>query len=166
MRTLLLSVCVCSVLAGAAMAQTTGPATNTEQTATTPSEPTVTPPAVQCVGAEGVVYFDLGSTRLNADAESSLRDVANARRAECSSQITLTGHTDATGSVTRNRQLASQRAAAVQQYLVSLGVPQEEIAIAAAGESVPQSGSEDRLNRRVTTVLTASPRAPIAAPAS
>lgn len=154
MRTLFLSVCACSLFVGAAMAQTTDTA------------PTATPPAVQCVGAEGVVYFDLGSARLNADAESSLRDVANARRTECTTQITLTGHTDATGSIGRNRQLASQRAAAVQQQLISLGVPPEEIAIAAAGESVPQSETEDRLNRRVTVVLAAIPRAPVAEPAT
>lgn len=153
MRTLLWSVCVGSLLAGAAMAQTTAP-------------PTGTPPPVQCVGAEGVVYFDLGSARLNAEGASSLQDVANARRAECTTQITLTGHTDATGSVGRNRQLAEQRAEAVKRQLVSLSVPPEEIAIAAAAESAPQSESDDRLNRRVTVVLVASPRAPTADPAT
>ncbi len=153
MRALLLSVCACSLLSGVAMAQT-------------PAPPTTTPPAVQCVGAEGVVYFDLGSARLNTEAESSLRDVAAARRAECTTQITLTGHTDATGSVGRNRQLAEQRAETVKRQLVTLGVPQEEIAIAAAAESAPQSDSDDRLNRRVTVVLVASPRTPVAEPAT
>lgn len=153
MRTLLLSVCAGALLTGAAMAQTTDQAAPT-------------PPPVQCVGAEGVVYFDLGSTQLNAEGQSSLEDVAEARRAECTTQITLTGHTDATGSVGRNRQLAAQRAEAVKRHLVTLGVPQEEIAIAAAAESMPQSESEDRLNRRVTVVLAASPRTPIAEPAT
>ncbi|QGZ95523.1 Outer membrane porin F precursor [Terricaulis silvestris] len=152
MRTLLLSVCAGSLLAGAAMAQTVPPAG--------------TPPPVQCIGAEGVVYFDLGSARLNAESQSSLQDVANARRADCTTQITLTGHTDATGSVARNRRLAQQRAEAVKQQLVSLGVPPEEIAIAAAAESMPQSDSEDRLNRRVTVVLAASPATPLAEPAT
>jgi outer membrane protein OmpA-like peptidoglycan-associated protein len=54
----------------------------------------------------------------------------------------------------------------VKRQLVSLGVPQEEIAIAAAAESAPQSESDDRLNRRVTVVLAASPTAPPAEPAT
>jgi outer membrane protein OmpA-like peptidoglycan-associated protein len=150
MRTLLLSVCLGSLLAGTAMAQTaTQP----------PPAAAATPAPVQCVGAEGVVYFDLGSARLNEEGQNSLRDVANARRANCTTQITLTGHTDTTGSISRNRQLASQRAAAVRQQLITLGVPQEEIAIGAAGESTPQT-AEARLNRRVTVVLAASPTAP------
>jgi outer membrane protein OmpA-like peptidoglycan-associated protein len=118
MRTFLFSVCAGSLLVGAAMAQTTS------QPAAPPAE-AATPAPVQCVGAEGVVYFDLGSTALNAESEASLRDVANARRDGCTSQITLTGHTDATGSVARNRQLAQQRAEVVKRQLVSLGVPQE-----------------------------------------
>jgi OmpA-OmpF porin, OOP family len=159
MRTFLFSVCAGSLLVGAAMAQTTS------QPAAPPAE-AATPAPVQCVGAEGVVYFDLGSTALNAESEASLRDVANARRDGCTSQITLTGHTDATGSVARNRQLAQRRAEVVKRQLVSLGVPQEEIAIAAAAESAPQSESDDRLNRRVTVVLAASPTAPPAEPAT
>lgn len=163
MRTLLLSVSAVSLFAGTAIAQTTAPAA-TEQSPSAATAPT-TPPAVQCVGATGVVYFDLGSTSLNADSETSLRDIANARRAECATQITLTGHTDSTGSAARNRQIATQRAAAVQAQLVTLGVPSEEIAVGVAGENVPQ-GAEDRLNRRVTITLTASPRTPAAAPAA
>lgn len=153
MRTLFLSICASALMAGAAMAQAT-------------DEAPATPAPVQCVGAEGVVYFDLGATQLNAEAQTSLQDVANARRRECTTQITLTGHTDATGSVGRNRQLAQQRAEAVKQQLVSLGVPPEEIAIAAAAESAPQSESDDRLNRRVTIMLVASPRTPAEAPAT
>jgi outer membrane protein OmpA-like peptidoglycan-associated protein len=151
MRTLLLSVCLSSLLASAAIAQTADQAT---------------PPPVQCVGAEGVVYFDLGSARLDAEDETSLREIADARRTQCTTQITLTGHTDATGSIARNRQLAQQRAEAVRERLISLGVPQEEIAIAAAGEAAPQSQTEDRLNRRVTIVLAASPRPPADDPAT
>ncbi len=158
MRKLLLSVCACSLLASTAMAQTTAP------TPITPSA--ATPTAVQCVGAESVVYFDIGAASLNVDSDTALRGLATARSADCTSQITVTGHTDSTGSVRRNRQLAQQRAAAVQQQLVSFGVPQEEILIGGAGETSPQSATEDRLNRRVTIVLTASPRTPLAQPAA
>lgn len=154
MRQLFLSACACSLLAGTAMAQAPAPAA------------TASPPAVQCVGAEGVVYFDIGAIALSADSDTALRGLATARRAECTTQITVTGHTDSTGSVRRNRQLAQQRANAVQQQLVSFGVPQEEIVIGGAGETVPQSATEDRLNRRVTIVLAATPRAPLAQPAA
>ena len=154
MRALLMSVCLASVMAGAAFAQTPAPQT---------TAPAATPAPVQCVGAEGVVYFDLGSSRLNEASQNSLRDLANARQNGCTSQITLTGHTDASGSVARNQRLAQMRADAVKAHLVTLGVPQEEIAIAAAAESAPQSATDDRLNRRVTAVLTATPTPPVAA---
>ncbi len=158
MRKLFLGVCACSLLASGAMAQTAPP---------TPIAPDLaSPPAVQCVGAEVIVYFDIGAAALSADSETALRGLATARSATCATQITVTGHTDSTGSVRRNRQLAQQRATAVQQQLVVLGVPQEEIVIGAAGESALQSPTEDRLNRRVAIVLVASPRAPLAQPAA
>lgn len=158
MRKTFLSLCACSLLAGTAMAQTATPA---------PVAPNVaSPPAVQCVGAEGVVYFDIGAIVLSADSDTALRGLAAARRAECATQITVTGHTDSSGSVRRNLQLAQQRATAVQQQLISFGVPQEEIVIGGAGETAPQSATEDRLNRRVTIALAASPRTPLAQPAA
>jgi OmpA-OmpF porin, OOP family len=154
MRKFLLSVCACSLLAGVAMAQTA------------PAPVAPSPPAVQCVGAEGVVYFDVGAIVLSADSDTALRGLATARHAGCTTQITVTGHTDSTGSVRRNRQLAQQRAGAVQQQLVAFGVPQEEIVIGGAGETAPQSATEARLNRRVTIVLAASPSTPLAQPAA
>lgn len=151
MRILFMSVCALSLFTGAAIAQT----------AAAPSA--TSPPAVQCVGAEGVVYFETGAIALTPDSDTALRGMASARRADCTTQVTVTGHTDSTGSVRRNRQLAQQRATAVRQHLVSLGVPQDEIVIGGAGESAPQSASENRLNRRVTIVFVASPRAPLPA---
>jgi OmpA-OmpF porin, OOP family len=156
MRQLVLGAFVCSLLAGAAMAQTPVPA---------PIAPNATiPAAVHCVGAQGLVYFDVGSIALSRDSDAALRDLATARHAGFATQITVTGHTDNTGSVRRNRQLAQQRATAVQQQLVAFGVPQEEIAIGGAGETALQSATDDRLNRRVTIVLAASPRTPLVQP--
>jgi cytochrome c oxidase subunit II len=162
MRSLFLSACACALLAGVAMAAEPAQTTVPAQAAPAPTAP---PAAVQCVGAEGVVYFDVGATTLSADSENALRGLAAARRAECTTQFTITGHTDSTGSVARNRQLSRLRAAAVQQELVTLGVPEAEIAIGNAGESEPQS-TEARLNRRVTIALAASARAPLAQPAA
>jgi outer membrane protein OmpA-like peptidoglycan-associated protein len=163
MRSLLLSVCAVSLLAGASFAIAAEPAQTTVTPIAAPSEVTTTPQAVQCVGAEGVVYFDLGAISLSADSQSALSGLAAARNPACTTQFTITGHTDSTGSVRRNRQLAQQRANAVEQKLVTLGVPQDEIVMGGAGESDPQSATEDQLNRRVTVVLAASLRAPIEA---
>ena len=171
MRVWFLSVCASWFLIGPITAGATPPAQTTvpavqPQSPPPPAGADSRPPAVQCVGAEGVVYFDLGATALNADSENALHGIATARRPECASQFAIIGYTDSTGSVRRNLQLARQRATAVQQRLVALGVPQEEIVIGGAGESEPQSATEDRLNRRVTVTLTARPRAPVAQPSA
>ncbi|MES1158545.1 MAG: OmpA family protein [Terricaulis silvestris] len=158
MHKLFLGVCMGALALGASFASAAEPPQTTLAAAT------VAPPAVQCAGAEAVVYFNIGATALSSDSESALSDMARARRDTCTSHITVTGYTDSTGSVTRNRHLAQQRASAVQTRLIALGVPSEEIAIGSAGETSPQSATEARLNRRVNIAMTASPRAPAIAP--
>ena len=68
--------------------------------------------------------------------------------------ITLTGHTDNTGSTSHNQQLANLRAQTVANWLVQQGIKAERITVVAVASAQPYSplnAPEDHLvNRRVT----------------
>ncbi|MBK1721942.1 OmpA family protein [Thiocystis violacea] len=53
--------------------------------------------------------------------------IANVNATEAREQISLTGHTDAKGSEAYNYQLGMRRAQTVQEYMISRGVPAEDI---------------------------------------
>ncbi|MBK1718669.1 OmpA family protein [Thiocystis violacea] len=53
--------------------------------------------------------------------------IAQVNQTEVREQISLTGHTDAKGSEAYNYQLGQRRAETVQEYMISRGVPAEDI---------------------------------------
>ena len=71
--------------------------------------------------------------------------------------IHIDGHTDNVGSANYNRSLASNRCAAVAEYLVMLGLSKERISWSAHGGSNPIADNTTdegrRLNRRVEFML-------------
>jgi hypothetical protein len=116
------------------------------------------------------VFFDLGSERLDSDALATVTSVANAYRMTGQANLTVSGHTDTTGSAEYNRQLAQRRAEAVTQELVRLGVPQDAITQRDEGENdlLVQTGEgvAERRNRRVEITLEQpQPEAPAVASA-
>ena len=75
-------------------------------------------------------------------------------------QITINGHTDSMGTNTYNKTLSANRAKAVANYLISLGLSQERVKWKGHGGSIPvadntsKSGREQ--NRRVEFLITAT----------
>lgn len=65
--------------------------------------------------------------------------IANVNATEAREQISLTGHTDAKGSESYNYQLGMRRAQTVQDYMISRGVPAQDIV------SVESQGEMDML---------------------
>ena len=69
------------------------------------------------------------------------------------SAISITGHSDATGSNTFNKSLSLDRAQAVANYLSQAGVKSGRMSVAGAGSSVPIADNSTpdgrRLNRRI-----------------
>jgi OOP family OmpA-OmpF porin len=55
--------------------------------------------------------------------------------------ITVIGHTDRLGTDSYNQQLSEQRAQAVKDYMVSMGVPAESIQAIGKGETQPAANS-------------------------
>jgi outer membrane protein OmpA-like peptidoglycan-associated protein len=79
-----------------------------------------------CVVVEDITmrsaYFGSSSASLTARAYELLRDVAAALQADPGMQIEIEGHSDTSGAAARNVPLSQQRADAVRDFLVSLGV--------------------------------------------
>lgn len=81
--------------------------------------------------------FGFDSDQLSEQGKEKLNEIVDAGKQVENMQVTVTGHSDRIGPEDYNEDLSRRRAEAVKEYLVSEGVPEESITIAAAGESNP-----------------------------
>jgi outer membrane protein OmpA-like peptidoglycan-associated protein len=99
------------------------------------------------------VYFDFKSVRLRADAARLLEDKAALMERTSTWVVLVQGYADRQGPAEYNKRLAQQRAEAVRQFLVELGVAESTIKVAtlgADGALCDEPSKEcQQLNRRV-----------------
>jgi hypothetical protein len=152
MRALMLSVAVLALMAPAAHAQSTNAAA---------------PPQVVGPG-QYMVFFPWNQATL---AEEDRQVIANAvaeYRQTGNARVTVTGHTDTSGSAAYNLELSQRRAEAVAAEMIRQGVPAGEIETIGRGEEdllVPTAdGVREPRNRRVVIEFPVPP-APAPAPA-
>lgn len=104
------------------------------------------------------VYFEFDSDRLQPDAVVLLERVGDALSSEdlAAFHFSVEGHTDSVGPPEYNDELSKRRAAAVERFLVSFGVPDERLGAVGRGESTPVAENETstgrRRNRRVELI--------------
>lgn len=105
----------------------------------------------------GDVLFASGETTLEPEAEARLQDVVDLLASEPGKQIRIEGHTDSTGSASANMRISRQRAEAVRDALVDLGIEAERIQAVGMGEDFPIATNETAegrsQNRRVDVIL-------------
>lgn len=105
----------------------------------------------------GDVLFASGETTLEPEAEARLQDVVDLLASEPGKQIRIEGHTDSTGSASANMRISRQRAEAVRDALVDLGIEAERIQAVGMGEDFPIASNESAdgrsQNRRVDVIL-------------
>lgn len=105
----------------------------------------------------GDVLFASGQTSLVEGARSSLEEVVDLLQTEPEKKIRVEGHTDSSGEAEANLELSQQRADAVRQALIDLGVDGDRITSAGMGEDFPIASNEDAAgqarNRRVDVIL-------------
>ncbi|MCF7732992.1 MAG: OmpA family protein [Akkermansiaceae bacterium] len=100
------------------------------------------------------LYFEFDEDQINPRTRRQLEIVAQVLRADPGKKITLSGHTDALGTVQYNNQLSGRRAATVADFLTSVGVSATQIVTIAKGASQPrrpnvtESGEDDPMGRR------------------
>ena len=108
-------------------------------------------------GPRGVVlegvFFENDSNRLSIPAQQILRGVADAIKQSSASLFEVGGYTGDAGDAEYNLQLSASRAAAVRDYLLSLGIAKSRLRVRGYGEASPRADNttpEGRaMNRRV-----------------
>jgi outer membrane protein OmpA-like peptidoglycan-associated protein len=105
----------------------------------------------------GDVLFSSGQAMLVEGGRSSLEEVVDLLQTEPDKKIRVEGHTDSSGDAEANLLLSEQRAQAVLEALVSLGVESDRISSLGMGEDFPIASNEDEdgraRNRRVDVIL-------------
>jgi peptidoglycan-associated lipoprotein len=82
-------------------------------------------------------FFDTDKADLRSDAREALSKTADFLKSEPSIKVTIEGHCDERGSTEYNLGLGDRRAAAVKQYLVSLGIPADRMTTVSFGKEKP-----------------------------
>ncbi len=83
------------------------------------------------------VQFKSGEAVILRNSFAILNEVAELLKNHPNGKMELIGHTDNTGSETKNQLLSEQRAAAVKEYLVSKGIDENRISTSGKGSSEP-----------------------------
>jgi OOP family OmpA-OmpF porin len=105
--------------------------------------------------------FATGRSDLNPDSFSTLQKVDNLISAVPAEQVTVEGHTDSTGSNSKNKTLSEQRAEAVKKYLLSQGLADNlKVETEGYGSDRPLTSNKTKegraTNRRVDIVIQTS----------
>ncbi|MBR5723789.1 MAG: OmpA family protein [Bacteroidales bacterium] len=107
------------------------------------------------VPASTAVFFEINKSVLTEKDKARLKLYAESLE-KFDGKVSVAGYADkATGSVKRNQTLSEQRAQAVYDYLVSLGVPASKLEKSAHGGVGPIFFNNDVLSR--TVILKATP---------
>jgi outer membrane protein OmpA-like peptidoglycan-associated protein len=99
------------------------------------------------------VQFDTGKAILKSESFDILTQIAAILKRYPDYNLSVSGHTDNTGSATANQSLSERRAKACYDFLASQGIPKSRMNYAGYGESRPISDNNTlrgrALNRRV-----------------
>ncbi len=119
------------------------------------------PPPQAPMASSFRVLFASGSSTVQTPERATIQQAAAAYKSRAGASVTLTGHTDTTGSPGYNQMLSQQRVNAVTAGLVAAGVPASSISGSASGESNPPVATGDQVsdqkNRSVEITVTQAP---------
>ena len=82
-------------------------------------------------------YFDFDKADIRPDVREALSQTAEYLKANSSIRVTIEGHCDERGSTEYNLGLGERRAAAVKEYLVSLGISADRMNTVSFGKEKP-----------------------------
>jgi outer membrane protein OmpA-like peptidoglycan-associated protein len=104
------------------------------------------------------LQFETGSAQISTASNRQLEHLAAVLKAYGNVSVNVTGHTDNTGDAEANKRLSAERAAAVKQALVGMGVPAARITDEGFGPEQPTASNDTEdgraKNRRVELVVT------------
>lgn len=109
------------------------------------------------------IFFELGKSDLSTEAKAELDEVARLLAQDPASKLNLHGYTDNIGDAKSNAELATARARAARDYLMTKGIKAERIFIKIFGEAEPGMEHRDldnndieanrKWNRRVALII-------------
>jgi outer membrane protein OmpA-like peptidoglycan-associated protein len=104
-----------------------------------------------------ILFFETGKTVLVAESRTAIPTILTAIKRRNAISISISGHTDAVGSVQLNDRLAHERAVAVKDMLLQKGVDPQRLTVSSHGKgnplvSTPDGVAEPR-NRRVEVIV-------------
>ncbi len=103
------------------------------------------------------LFFESGSSRLTEESRKLLADIPRTAEERISRDISVVGHADSAGSEEYNYQLSLNRARAIAELLVRIGVDRAVIRISSHGEGNPLVPAGDNVaeprNRRVEVTV-------------
>jgi outer membrane protein OmpA-like peptidoglycan-associated protein len=122
-----------------------------------PVAPPPPPPPAVAPRKAFIVFFDFDRSNITAEGQKTINDAVAAAKAGNSTRVTLTGHTDRSGSEQYNQALSVRRGEAVKAAMIRQGIPASAIVVIGRGESqnlVPTAdGVREPQNRRVEIVI-------------
>jgi peptidoglycan-associated lipoprotein len=110
-----------------------------------PPAPVVAAPTTDELWAQQVqdAYFDLDKADLRDDARAALTSTAKFLSDHPEIKVVIEGHCDERGSTEYNLVLGDRRAAAVKQFLVSLGITADRLNTVSYGKEKPFCSDHD-----------------------
>lgn len=107
--------------------------------------------------ARFILYFMNGTSELTEASRAMIPDVLRAAKVRYPSEVSIVGHTDATGSEALNLKISSKRARAVESLIKAADMPPESIYLRFHGENDPLVATPDNVpeprNRRVEILI-------------
>jgi outer membrane protein OmpA-like peptidoglycan-associated protein len=104
-----------------------------------------------------LLYFDEASDTLSSEAQATMASIVQAVQERHSTDISVTGHTDRTGSTEENYRLGLRRAERVAIVLRGRGLEDSSLFVTSHGESDPLiktgPGVPEQRNRRVEVIV-------------
>lgn len=96
-----------------------------------------------------VLYFDVGSAALPADAAKNLEALVATVKADPKAVFVVSGYHSASGTLEANQKLAKERAFAVRDALKAAGVPEAQVKLEKPQQTSGNASGEDQAARRV-----------------
>ncbi len=103
------------------------------------------------------ILFDINKATLKPESMGVINRVATMMEQHSNLKFTIEGHTDGDGTDAANLELSTQRANAVKDALIGLGIDKDRLQTEGKGESVPVSDNttpEGKANNRRVEFVT------------